>query len=91
MKKQVHCRKAAWIVSVNLTSDLQIGAAFCKQSANLKVWTRTKVRRFVNRHFDIPKEALPEAELRKLIRYFNKLAANPPLEGTAAILEEIAA
>ena len=91
MKKPVHCRKAAWIVSVNLVSDLTVQTAFFKQSANLKVWTRTKVRRFVNRHFDIPKEALPEAELRKLIRHFNKLATNPPLEGSAAVFEAIAA
>ena len=95
MKKPVHCRRAAWIVSVNLTSDLTISAAFFRQSANLransKSWSRTKVRRFVKRHFTVSDSALPEAELRKLVRFFNQTAKNPPLEGTAAIFEAIAA
>jgi hypothetical protein len=91
MKKPVHCRKAAWIVSINLVSNLTVQLAFHKQSANVSVWSRTKVRRFVNRHFDIPKEALTEVELRKLVRHFNEMAKNPPLEGMPILEKELAA
>jgi len=94
MRRQVHCRRAAWIVSVNLTSDLEISRAFFRQSENMRAssrsWTRTTVRRFVMRHFTVSDSELPESEIRTLVSFFNRMAENPPRGGTAAILEAIA-